>query len=123
MGVVVKQDSHRAVSRYVIFWRILMALLFVSLAIAPIGLFLEKHPFRLFGSVELSRFVIMYWWLITMCGLFLTGIIGPLLVLIDTKAMIWIRVLVAAASVFVFPILPFVIYWLIRIERPPRSSP
>ncbi|HET7125789.1 MAG TPA: hypothetical protein VFI26_01650 [Lysobacter sp.] len=117
------RDSHRAVSRYVICWRILMAAFFVSLATASIGLFLEKYPFRLFGSVELSRFVIMYWWLITMCGIFLTAIIGPLLVLFDIKTAIWIRILVAASSIFVFPILPFVGYWLIRVERPLRAKP
>jgi hypothetical protein len=101
--------------RYVICWRIVVALAAFSLLLMPAFDIWQRHPSVLFGSPGISGFLFAYWWLIAMIGIASAILVGTVLMLFDRGAPVWLRLLCVALS-FLLPVLPF--YWLFRVELP-----
>jgi len=101
--------------RYVLCWRIAIALATFSLLLIPAFGIWEQHPSVLLGSAGLSSFLYMYWWIFAMAGLATAILAGTALILLDAGAPLWLRILCVVLS-FLLPVIPF--YWLFRVELP-----
>jgi len=100
---------------YSTLWRIFIGLLAFFLLLIPVFSYWTAHPTVLFGSIELSTFLVDYWWLIVLVSIAITLIVLGLLPLFDSGVSIWVRICCVLLSLTAPVFLP---YWLIRIEWP-----
>lgn len=107
--------------RYVLTWRYLIGAIGALLICIPFFLWWERQGFAIFSSVELNRFIVMWWWLLVVSGLGIAVLAGLVLILCDTKHQAWTRVAWVCCSALLPLLLP--VYWLVRVEpfRPNNS--
>ena len=100
---------------YSTLWRIFIGLLAFFLLLIPVFSYWTAHPTVLFGSIDLSNFLVRYWWLIVLVSIAVTLIVLAILPLFDLGVPTWVRIGCVLLSLFAPVFLP---YWLIRIEWP-----
>jgi len=106
--------------RYILAWRLLIGTFVALLVLIALGLLLQEHPFALFGSVNLSRFIVIHWFFLTLVWLGVAPVLGGILIFFDLKQNLGSRFVLALCILFVPLFLPT--YWLLGVELPWRKA-
>ena|SRR3990167_2789619 len=99
-------------------WRLWFFISLGLVAICLLGAAWEQLPFHRIFPDAFDRFYVMWWFFVLAVGLWLSGLTGAVLVLLDDRQSVLSRVIWTLAGLFVLRPLLLVVYWLLVVELP-----